>query len=174
MAFAEALSGIQSWWPLLGMLFYAVPLGVLRAVARATAPPHVRALDGLSMLAMGWALPWVGRHLTVLQTIIGTGAAVAGLLALRYQLTRAAARRCFPRTAPLLLLFRGHFLPGALRAAHLSEAAIRRQLAHRGIRRVSRLFVLIQEPDGTLSWSYFPTAPTVVALLPNAGRLNPN
>ncbi|MCI1189690.1 hypothetical protein MON38_19890 [Hymenobacter sp. DH14] len=174
MELAEALSGNQSWWSLLGMLLYAVPLGVLRAVARGAAPPHVRAVDGLSMLALGGALPWAGRHLTVAQAVAGVGTVVAVLLAFRCYLTRAAARRCPPRAVPLLLLFRGRFLPGALHAAHLSETALRRELVRQGVRRVRRLFVLIQEPNGELSWSYFPTAPTVLALLSTAVRLNPN
>jgi len=174
MELEDALSGNQAWWTLLGMLLYAVPLGVLRVLSLGPAPPHVRALDGLSMLTLGSALPWASRQLGVPQALAGVGLAVLVLLGLRYHLMRAAARRCSARQVPLLLLFRGRFLPGALQAAHLSEAAIRRQLTRQGVRRVSCLFVVIYESDGTFSWSQLPAAPPVFAQLPHAGRLNPN
>lgn len=111
MKLEDALSGSQTWWLLLGMLLYAVPLGVLRVLSPDPAPPNVRAINGLSMLALGWALPWTSRPLRVPQALVGVGLAVPLLLGFRYHLTRAAVRRCLPRTAPLLLLFRGQFLP---------------------------------------------------------------
>lgn len=174
MELDDVLSGSQAWWPLLGMLLYAVPLGLLRVACPGPAPPHVRAVDGLSMLALGWALPWACQHLTVGQAAAGVGTVVPVLLACRHHLTRAAARRSPPCTSPRLLLFRGRFLPGALQAARLSEIAVRRQLARQGIRRVRSLFVLIQEADGTLIWSRLPAAPAVFTQLPDTGRLNPN
>ena len=129
------------WEILVGALLYAVPLGVFRAWRPRSASPSVRAADGLGLLAMGCVTPWAVRYLAAPQVVATLGGTLAGLFGLRQYL--AHGPQCPPRAGqkPLLLLFRGRFLPHALRAAHLSEAAVRQRLARQGIHRVSGLFV---------------------------------
>ena len=116
------------------------------------------------MLAMGCALPWAARCLTVPQVSAAIGATLAALYGLRYWLKNTSRSYPYPsvRTKPLLLLFRGRFLPKALRTGCLSEDDIRRRLRCHGIYCTADLYVLVLEPGGLLSWvrlSPLPAAP---------------
>ena len=163
------------WKSLLGVLLYALPLGLFRVTATQPAPPHVRAVDGLGMLTMGCVLPVVARYLSPLPVVVVVGSGILALFAFRHYLVGRATRRQQPGPSkPLLLLFRGHFLPSALRAAHLSEARVRRCLARHGIRNVACLYAVVYEPGRTLSWSRLSPVLSGPAALAEALRVNPN
>ena len=163
------------WEPLLGVLLYALPLGLLRLTATQPAPPHVRAIDGLTMLTMGCVLPVVAHYLSPWPVVTLAGSGILALFAFRHYLVGRATRRQQPGPSkPLLLLFRGHFLPSALQAAHLSEARVRRRLARHGIRNVAHLYAVVYEPGRALSWSWLSPVSSGPAALAEALRVNPN
>ncbi|WP_426957975.1 DUF421 domain-containing protein [Muricoccus radiodurans] len=147
----------DSWFGLLrvavvGTLAYAALVLLLRVTGKRTLT-KMSAFDLIVTVALGSTLATV---LLTKDVVLAEGVLAFALLALlQYAITwtsvRSAAVRRLVKAEPRLLLHRGAFLEGAMRAERVTEEEVRAAIRGEGIGDISVISAVVLETDGSLS-----------------------
>lgn len=147
----------NGWFALLrtlvvGTLAYAALVLFLRFSGKRTLA-KMNAFDLIVTVSLGSTLATIALSTDV---ALAQGAlALALLIALQFAITWSSVRWGWIRRAvtgePLLLLFRGQFLPAALRRARVTEEEVRAAVRSRGLPAIERVDAVVLETDGSFS-----------------------
>ena len=147
-----------------GVLLYAALRWLVRPKTRREPHAPLRTDEAVLLIAVGGGAAQV----------FAVHSWLAGLLALTLLLTldsagqrlrqRVSASPARPGPSPLLLVYRGQVVPGALAVASLTEAELDTLLRRHGVAELTSLHAVVQEPDGRLGIIQ-PSAPLSSQLL---------
>lgn len=135
-----------------GVLAYVVLIAFLRVSGKRTLS-KMNAFDFLVTVALGSTLATV---LLSRDVALAEGAlAFALLIGLQFAVTWSSVRAPWVRQLvtgePLMLLYRGAFLPAALRQARVAEDEVRAAVRSAGLASLSEAEAVVMETDGSFS-----------------------
>lgn len=135
-----------------GLLAYIVLVVFLRLSGKRTLS-KMNAFDLVVTVALGSTLATV---LLTKDVALADGAlAFALLIGLQFAVTWSSVRARWVRQAvsgdPLMLMYRGEFLPAALRQARVTEAEVRAAVRAVGIGSLGQVQAVVLETDGSIS-----------------------
>lgn len=145
-------------WPallrtvLVGSLAYATLILFLRISGKRTLS-KMNAFDFVVTVALGSTLATIALSADV---ALAQGAlALALLVALQFVITWSSVRWRWIRRVvtgePTLLLYRGEYLPAALRRARVSEEELRAAVRAKGVPAIEQVEAMVLETDGSFS-----------------------
>lgn len=146
--------GWEGLWrtAIVGTLAYAALVIILRVSGKRTLS-KLNAFDFVVTVALGSTLATI---LLDSQTALAEGVLALALLiflqfAITWLSTRSSGFQALVKAEPSLLVHRGRFLHGALRAERVTEVEILAALRSQGIGDLSEIEAVVLETDGTLS-----------------------
>jgi uncharacterized membrane protein YcaP (DUF421 family) len=137
---------------LIGVLAYVSLIALLRLAGNRTLS-KLNAFDFVVTVALGSTLATVllAKDVALAQGVL----AFALLIALQFAITWTSSRVSWVRRLvtgePALLLYRGAYLPQALRRARITEEEIRSAVRRAGLAAVEDAEAVVLETDGSLS-----------------------
>ena len=147
----------QGWEGLLrvvvvGTLAYAGLVLLLRVSGKRTLA-KMNAFDLVVTVALGSTLATVllSKDVALAEGVVAFGLLAGLQFAVTWASVRSAAVRRLVRSEPTLVLYRGTFLDGALRAERLTRDEVRAAIRSHGVLDVATVEAVVLETDGTVS-----------------------